>query len=104
MGFFTGVEVLFFWLGVITTLLIGGLIWLSRKDEFKWYSWTMSVIGAFLIVFTIAWSVSSVLEGEPQAANMGLLVFGMPVLILFGMTQRLVRKDSGLVEAKQEKK
>ena len=75
MGIFTGIEILFFWLGVITTLLVGGLVWLNQKYTFNWYIWTLSISGAILLVFTIAWSVSSVLEGEPQAANMGLLFF-----------------------------
>ena len=103
MGIFTGIEVLFFWSGVISTLLVLGLVYLSKKYTFNWYSWVLSGLGAFLIIFTLLWSVSSVLEGEPQAANMGLLVFGTPVLILFGITQRLVRKDSGLVSEKKSK-
>ena len=67
---------------------------MQKKYTMKWYSNTLAGIGIFLIIFTLLWSVSSVLEGEPQAANMGLLVFGIPSLLLFGATQRLVNKDS----------
>ncbi len=94
MGIFTGIEILFFTLGVITTLLIFGLVWLNKKYRFQWYTWILSATGAFLIVFAMAWSVSSILEGETQAANMGLLVFGAPVLILFGITRRLMLKTA----------
>ena len=92
MGIFTGIEVLFFWLGVMSTMLVVWLIQLNKKHHFNWYIWTLTIIGAFLAVFTVAWAVSSVLEGEPQAANMGILVFGLPVLIIFGITHRLLKK------------
>lgn len=93
MGIFTGIEMLFFFLGVMSTLFGFGLMTLSRNYRFMWYTWLLSVMGAFLAVFTIAWSVSSFLEGEIQAANMGLLFFGVPVLIIFGITQRILRKS-----------
>lgn len=95
MGIFTGIEVLFFVLGIITTLLGFGLVQLNKKYQFQWHTWVLSIIGCFLIVFTIAWSVSSVLEGEIQAANMGLLVFGLPVLVIFGITRRFIKKPVG---------
>lgn len=94
MGIFSGIEVLFFSLGVISTLLTIGIIKLHKENNFKWYTWLSSVTGAFLVVFTIAWSVSSVLEGEIQAANMGLIMFGLPSLILFGLTRKILTKKS----------
>lgn len=90
MGIFNGIEILFFALGVISTLLILVLIYMNKKYTFKWYSWVLSILGIFLIVFTIGWSVSSILEGETQAANMGLLAFGLPALIILGITRKLV--------------
>ena len=92
MGIFSGIEMLFFVLGVLSTLLVLGLIQLNKKYQFNWQIWLLSATGAFLIVFTIAWSVSSILEGEVQAANMGLLFFGLPALILFGITRKLLNK------------
>ena len=94
MGIFTGIEMLFFVLGVLATLLGFGLAWLNKKYKFQWHTWVLSITGSFLIIFTIAWSVSSVLEGEIQAANMGLLVFGLPVLVIFGITRRLIKKTA----------
>jgi len=98
MGIFTGIEMLFFWLGVISTLLTVALIKLNQMYNFKWYIWTLSITGAFLTIFTLAWTVSSILEGEPQAANMGLLVFGVPILLIFGVTRRLLLKKEAPVK------
>ncbi len=90
MGIFSGIEMLFYTLGVLSTLLVIGLIQLDKKYRLQWYTWLTSATGAFLAVFAIAWSVSSVLEGEVQAANMGLLFFGLPALLLFGVTKKLL--------------
>ncbi len=56
----------------------------------NWKLWSMASFGAFLMLFCIAWSVSSVLEGEPRAASMGMVVFGLPALILFGLVRRML--------------
>ena len=90
MGIFNGIEILFSSLGVICTLFVLILIYMNKKYTFQWYSWVLSIFGASLLLFTNAWSVSSILEGEIQAANMGLLVFGLPALIVFGITRKLV--------------
>ena len=85
---------LFFGLGVLSTLLGLGLIQLNVKHRFKWHAWLLTVTASFLTIFTIAWSVSSVLEGETQAANMGLVTFGLPALILFGVTRKVLHAKS----------
>ena len=90
MGIFDGIEVLFFSLGVITTLAVVGMIYLSKNYRLNWKMYTMSVLGIFLGIFAIAWSVSSVLEGEPRAASMGMVVFGLPALAFLGLFRRLL--------------
>jgi len=90
MGIFSGIEMLFYTLGVLSTLLVIVLIQLKKKYRLQWYTWFTSATAVFLSVFAIAWSVSSVLEGEVQAANMGLLFFGLPALILFGVTKKML--------------
>lgn len=94
MGFLTGMEVLFFILGVVATLSVLGMIRLMKKYDFRWYATVLAALGLVGAIFTIAWFVSSIAEGEPQAATMGLLFFGIPVLILFGTTRRLVKKKN----------
>jgi len=87
---FSGIEVLFFLLGFLTCLFIFMFFRLYNKYEMNWKLWSMAGFGAFLMLFCIAWSVSSVLEGEPRAASMGMVVFGLPALILFGLVRRML--------------
>jgi hypothetical protein len=92
MGIVSGIESLFFVLGVLSILSIMGLIYLNKKHHLKMWVLSLAGLGAFLFIFTIAWSGSSILEGESQAASMGLLCFGLPVLIIFGICRRLIAR------------
>ena len=94
MGVFEGIEILFFVLGALSVLLCGGLVRLRTKFNLKWPAMALAGCGAFLLLFCVAWSASSVLEGEPQAANLGLLVFGTPVLLIFGAIRRMIKKNA----------
>lgn len=100
MGIFEGIEILFFILGAMTVLSINGIVFLRKRYPFRWYSTMVAGLGAFLILFTVAWSVSSILEGETRSAGMGILVFGVQALICFGLTRQLVVKEMKLA-AKQ---
>jgi hypothetical protein len=99
MGIFMGIEVLFFSLGVLSTLLVVGFFKMKQFITIDWKGTILAFIGMFLFVFCIAWSVSSVLENEPQAATMGLLIFGLPVLVIFGIFRRLIHKVDSTVES-----
>ena len=69
----------------------GILIWrLSRRYRLNWVSWGGLGLGAFLVLFTIAWCVGSVLEGVPRAASMGLIFFGMPAIVLLTLTVKYI--------------
>ena len=94
MGVFTGIELLFFFMGILAALSVLAIIKLNQKYNFVWYTWAIAGTGAFLLIFTLGWSVSSLVEGEIQAANMGLLIFGLPALILFGVTRRLITANN----------
>lgn len=85
MGVFSGIELLFFFLGVLTTLGIFGMVYLKRERHAGRQSLILSGVALFLFLFAVAWSVSSILEHEHQAANMGLLFFGLPAILLMGM-------------------
>jgi hypothetical protein len=89
---FTGIEILFFLLGVITTIGIATVVFYNRKFKFNAGAWASIGIGLFLFIFSIAWSFSSILEGEPRASSMGMLVFGMPSIILLILGRRLALK------------
>jgi len=52
-----------------------------------------------LAVFTVAWLLSCILEGESRAAGMGILVFGVPTVIVFAWTRkRIVRGTKSRIE------
>ncbi|CAM3613874.1 hypothetical protein [Parendozoicomonas haliclonae] len=89
LGIFTGIEVLFFMLGVLTTLSVGGLIWLKMNHPVRMNSLSVLGIGLVTIIAAIAWCVSSVLEGEPQAGSMGLMVIFLPGLVITTLGGRL---------------
>ena len=92
MDVFSGIEVLFFLLGVLTTLGVEGLIYLKRVRHAGNQSLLLSGTGLMLLLFTLAWSASSILENEHQAANMGVLFFGVPALLLLGMAWKKMPK------------
>ena len=85
MGVFNGIETLFFILGALTTLGIQGIVYLKKMRDADNQCLVLSGISLFLFLFALAWSVSSILEHEHQAANMGLLFFGLPAVLLGGM-------------------
>lgn len=90
---FTGTEILFFILGVLTTLSAIALIQWNKVYHFSWKSWILLIIGFFLLIFSIAWAASSVLEGEPRSASMGLVLFGILGLIILALGRNLVLKE-----------
>lgn len=102
MGIFTGSEILFFVLGLLTMFFGYGLIRLHNIYTFQWHTTLLAAMGISLALFTIAWWTSGIQEGEPQSANVGLLVFGLPVLLIFGGIRRKVTKKKPAAEAADE--
>ena len=90
---FSGIEIMFFSLGVITTLAIGSTFYYNTKLKFNWGTWLCISMGLFLFIFGIAWAFSSILEGEPRAASMGLVVFVVPAIIMLVLGRRLALKN-----------
>lgn len=92
MGVFSGIEILFFLLGALTILSINALLYFRKRYMFKWYATLLACCGIFLGLFTVAWTVSSIIEGEPRSAGMGLLLFGVSTLICFALTRQIAIK------------
>ena len=99
MGIFTANEILFFFLGVLGTSSTFLLVYLRKTFPLKWHSTTLAAFGIMLALFTIAWSVSSLLENEARASGMGLLIFGVTTLICFGLARQLVAKEMKLLKS-----
>ena len=77
-------------LGALTGVIAYFLYELSRKTTLNWLSWSGLIVGSFLILFSIAWSVGAVLEGVPRAGSMGLLLFGLSGIVILTLTGRFI--------------
>jgi hypothetical protein len=80
-----------FFIGVLMTLGVVALAYLSILVRLVWYTWAVLVTGLVAILFGIGWFWASFLEGYPQSGSMGLVLFsGTGVLVLILAWQRLV--------------
>jgi vacuolar-type H+-ATPase subunit I/STV1 len=89
-------DLTWFFLGALSCAIVYGLYELSRKQPLKWLDWTALILGAVLILFAIAWSVGAVLEGVPRAGSMGMLLFGLPGIVITTLSLRFIvaRKEN----------
>ncbi len=76
----------------IIGFLIGISILLYKKLLQKYalttLAWIGLIFGEFILLFGIAWSISSVLEGVPRSGSMGAIMFGGIGLITLILTWR----------------
>ena len=77
-----------FFMGVLFTVSVFGLSYLSLKVNLKWYTWSCLIIGVVAILFGIGWAGGSFLEGVAQSGAMGLMIFSGGGLILMLLTWR----------------
>ncbi len=89
-------DLTWYLLGALSCAIVYGLYELSQKQRLTWLDWTGLILGAVLILFAIAWSVGAVLEGVPRAGSMGMLLFGLPGIVLTTLSLRfiLARKEN----------
>ncbi len=83
---------LFFILGALTSIGVYEILKLKNKYVIYWYNWLLLASGLSLLVFSIAWAISSVIEFENQAAGVGLLIFGGMALVCFSIATKLISK------------
>jgi len=82
----------------VIALIVGGLIgamvlWLRSRDiSLTWYEWLIGAVGLTLIFFSIQNYFGSQAEFESTAANLFLLVTGLPGLVLMVVTWQLVAR------------
>jgi hypothetical protein len=81
-------------IGLIAGAAVLGLVlWLQSKNvSVKWYEWLIGAIGLLLLLFTIQNFAGSLAELESTAANMFLLVSGLPAVILLAVAWQLVAR------------
>ena len=69
------------------------VIWMRSKDiAVKWYEGLIGALGLLLLLFTIQNFFGSLAELESTAANMFLLVSGLPAIILLAVAWQLVAR------------
>jgi uncharacterized membrane protein len=81
-------------IGLIAGAAVLGLVlWMRGKDvAVKWYEWLIGALGLVLLLFTIQNFAGSLAELESTAANMFLLVTGLPAIILLAVSWQLVAR------------
>ncbi len=73
--------------------VLGLMLWMRGKDiSVKWYEWLIGAIGILLLLFTIQNFAGSLAELESTAANMFLLVSGLPAIILLAVAWQLIAR------------
>ncbi|USD37307.1 hypothetical protein [Ferrimonas sp. SCSIO 43195] len=91
LGIFSGIEVLFFWLGVLCLASVQAVVWLRIKCDAAWGGLVALSLGLGLMIFDIAFGVAAVLEKEPQAASMSVMVMFLPGLLMAIVGVRLAK-------------
>jgi hypothetical protein len=77
-----------FFMGVLFTVGVFGLAYLSLVVSLKWYTWASLITGIVAILFGIGWAGGSFLEGVAQSGAMSLMIFSGGGLILMLLTWR----------------
>lgn len=86
-----------FMMGVLFTISVLGLAYLSVKVKLPWYGWGMMITGSLAILFGIGWAGASFFEGVAQSGAMALIFFSMPGLLMIILAWRkFVPKDAML--------
>jgi epoxyqueuosine reductase len=72
---------------------------LNKRYKLDLIAWSGLLFGEFLLLFAIAWSVSSVAEGVPRSGSMGAIMFGGLGLVVLVLTWRLKIQNASLSES-----
>jgi hypothetical protein len=65
-------------------------LWIrARKIRMTWYEWIMGLAALLLLLLILQNFVGSIVEQETRAAWMGVLVLGIPAVILGVLAVRL---------------
>ena len=83
-----------FFMGVLFTLSVIALAWLSVKVSLKWYVWTGMITGVLLVLFGLGWAGASFLEGIAQSGAMSLILFsGSGVVMMILIWRHLIAPE-----------
>jgi hypothetical protein len=79
-----------FFMGVLFTIGVFSLSYLSLVVKLRWYTWACLITGIIAILFGIGWAGGSFMEGVAQSGAMGLMIFSGGGLILMLLTWRFL--------------
>lgn len=72
----------------------------SRKSGLSIGAWVLALLTILLGAFTLSWVYASILEGETQAAGMGVLIFGGITVLLFLGFNKVANQKNHLAKPK----
>jgi hypothetical protein len=79
-----------FFMGVLFTLTVIALAYLSMLVKLEWYAWASLIVGAILVLFGFGWAGASFMEGYPQSGSLALIVFSGTGLVMMVLTWRFL--------------
>ena len=79
-----------FFMGVLFTVSVFGLSWLSLMVKLCWYTWACLIGGNIAVLFGIGWAGASFLEGIPQSGALGLAIFSGGGIVAMTLTWRFL--------------
>jgi hypothetical protein len=77
-------------MGVLFTVSVFALAWLSVIVKLQWYIWSGMITGVLLILFGIGWAGASFLEGISQSGSMALIFFCSPGIVMIILLWRFM--------------
>lgn len=81
-------QMQWFGMGVLFTLSVLGLAYLSLIVKLQWYTWTSLISGVIFVLFGIGWAGASFMEGYPQSGAMAIVFFSGWGVIQMTLTWR----------------
>jgi len=79
-----------FFMGVLFTLTVFALAYLSMFVKLQWYAWASLITGAILVLFGFGWAGASFVEGYPQSGSLALMVFSGTGVVMMVLTWRFL--------------
>jgi hypothetical protein len=83
-------QMQWFFMGVLFTVSVFALAWLSVIVKLQWYIWSGMITGVLLILFGIGWAGASFLEGISQSGSMALIFFCSPGVVMIILLWRFM--------------
>ncbi|BAQ34944.1 hypothetical protein [Dehalococcoides sp. UCH007] len=87
---------LFGFIGAILAIGLYSFIgWLRKRNTgATWYEWLMGITGIVLLLMAIQHFFGAMSELFPFAAWMGLVIIGVPAIVLLAITWQLISRRS----------